>query len=133
MRNSLPQATYQACIVCGMLGGCSSEDLSAYGSLVLNGESLALTKSEVGILTSGKHSVGLLLYRNINEKVLAFDRACTHAGNQLNPLNSSGIAVCYRHGSKFNTFGKLHSRPENSNLKAYETIVFGNLVSVKIK
>ena len=112
MTDSLPKATYQACIVCGMLGGCSSEDpstvtgsgnsteastdqssdngtgsdtsksiltldtsLSAYGSLAWNGGSLALTKSEVGILTSGKHSVGLLLFLNSNGKVLAFDRA----------------------------------------------------------
>ena len=170
MTDSLPKATYQACIVCGMLGGCSSEDqstvtgsdnstktsmdqssdndtgsgtsksiltldtsLSAYGSLVSNGGSLAMTKSEVGILTSGKHSVGLLLYRNINGKVLAFDRACTHAGHQLNPFNSSGIAICSLHGSKFNTSGKVHSRQTNSNLKAHETIVSGNLVSVKIE
>ena len=107
--------------------------LSAYGSLASNGGSLALTKSEVGILTSGKHSVGLLLYRNSNGKVLAFDRACTHAGNQLNPFNSSGIAICSLHGSKFNTPGKEHSGPANSNPKTYETIVSGNLVSVKIE
>ena len=28
MTDSLPKAIYQACIVCGMLGGCSSEDQS---------------------------------------------------------------------------------------------------------
>lgn len=67
---------------------------------VFESSKLALNSSETAVVTSGGRNYAIVLTRTASG-VVAFNRACTHAGVFVTP-GSANQFVCSAHGSVFN-------------------------------
>ena len=99
-------------------------DLNEEGfqDLKVNGGSVVTPSNELD-------SKGLLLYRD-NEIINAYANRCTHASYDLTPFNDSGLSFCTGHGAQFNTSGVPITGPATRNLKEFETLLEGDVLTV---
>ena len=99
-------------------------DLNEEGfqDLKVNGGSVVTPSNELD-------SKGLLLYRD-NEIINAYANRCTHASYDLTPFNDSGLSFCTGHGAQFNTNGVPITGPATRNLKEFETLLEGDVLTV---
>ena len=121
-----------------LLKGCSDNDnipIDSSGLEVifdLNEEGFQNLKVSGGsVVTSSNEldSKGLLLYRD-NLTVSAYANRCTHASYDLTPFNDSGLSFCTGHGAQFNTGGVPITGPATRNLKEFETLLEGDVLTV---
>ena len=121
-----------------LLKGCSDNDnipIDSSGLEVifdLNEEGFQNLKVSGGsVVTSSNEldSKGLLLFRD-NVKVIAYANRCTHASYDLTPFNDSGLSFCTGHGAQFNTGGVPITGPATRNLKEFETLLEGDVLTV---
>ena len=120
------------------LKGCSDNDnvpIDSSGLEIifdLNEEGFQNLKVSGGsVVTSSNEldSKGLLLYRD-NVTVSAYANRCTHASYDLTPFNDSGLSFCTGHGAQFNTSGVPITGPATRNLKEFETLLEGDVLTV---
>jgi nitrite reductase/ring-hydroxylating ferredoxin subunit len=83
-----------------------------------------------GTVVTGADGSPILLVRNGETEVKAYDAKCTHAGTTIGePQN--GVSTCPNHGSQFNTAdGSVTKGPAASPLKTIDVTVAGDSITV---
>ena len=121
-----------------LLKGCSNNDnvpIDSSGLEIifdLNEEGFQNLKVSGGSVVTPSNeldSKGLLLFRD-NVTVIAYANRCTHASYDLTPFNDSGLSFCTGHGAQFNTSGVPITGPATRNLKKFETLLEGDVLTV---
>jgi len=73
----------------------------------------------------------ILIIRDDTGKFHAYRNKCTHMGRRIDPVpESSDLRCCSVMGSAFNVKGEIISGPAKNNLKQYETVTQGSILSV---
>lgn len=119
-----------------VLAACSPEtkqppeSASATGEFQSVGSVAELDKT--GFLLNKQSPVGsVLVVRTPEEKLIAVNPTCTHAGCTVDWNGSGGKFACPCHQSEFGIDGKVLKGPANKPLKTYQAKVQGTSVVVK--
>jgi len=104
-------------------GGRVDIDLNRAGELIRQGGAIRL---------EGKGLAGrLLIIRDNTGRFHAYSNKCTHMGRRIDPVpGSSDLCCCSVMGSVFNAKGEIVSGPAKKNLKQFETVAQGSILSV---
>jgi len=91
-----------------------------------------LARQGGAIRLEGKGLAGrLLIIRDDTGRFQAYSNKCTHMGRRIDPVSGrSDIRCCSVMGSVFNAKGEITSGPAKKNLKQYETVMQGSMLSV---
>ncbi len=74
----------------------------------------------------------LIVWRESESSIKAFNSACTHKGVQIE-LPKGGIATCPAHGAQFDKSGKPVRGPAKSSLKEFKATLSGSIITIDLK
>lgn len=90
--------------------------------------------SEIKNIGDSKTASGVIVVRlNGGNEVSSFTAvqlACTHAGTSINYSANQTRFICPNHGSQFSTSGAVLTGPASSNLKQYNIVIAGSILTV---
>ena len=118
--------------------GCSSNPTAPNNSDVTITVDLSLSENSalatvggtLALAANGLDGSGMLLYRQSDNLVKVYSRACTHQGCQVGEFSSSGISTCPCHSSKFDINGNVISGQASNSLKQYSATIANNIVTI---
>jgi nitrite reductase/ring-hydroxylating ferredoxin subunit len=95
---------------------------------------LELLKPNSSIRLEGEELPGrILVIRDKAGMFHAYKNKCTHMGRRIDPLpKTSELRCCSLMGSLFNAKGEIISGLGNGNLKRYEVITEGDMITIII-
>ena len=104
-------------------GGRIEIDLNRAGDLSEQGGAIRL---------EGKGLTGrILVMQDDTGKFHAYSNKCPHMGRRIDPVpGSSDVHCCSVMGSVFNAKGEVISGPAKKNLKQYEIVIGGTILSI---
>ena len=120
--------TLMACAGCNLIGCGSNEDPAPN-----TGFTLDLSLPENSALASAGGSLskdGVIVARISTTEFTALNRACTHAGTNVNYRSTQQDFLCPNHGSIFDKSGTVKTGPATKSLKKYNTELTGNNLKI---
>lgn len=125
-----------ACAVCA--AGCSKSGGSGgtTGGGVIGGAANFTVDLNSSITTVGSSTVqnGVIVVRlaagNTPSSFTAVQAACTHEGTTINYNSGQTKFICPNHGSTFSTAGAVTLGPATTDLKVYNIVINGTIMTV---